>query len=91
MPSSLFSQQSQQNQTLQNSSFSNIQQLKGMMQMIQNSNNPSAMLQTLMMQNPQFQSVMQFVSQNGGDPKAAFYALAKQKGVDPNEVINMLK
>lgn len=91
MPSSLFSQQSQQNQTVQNSSIGNIQQIKSMMQMIQNSNNPSAMLQTLMMQNPQFQSVMQFVNQNGGDPKAAFYALAKQKGVDPNEVINMLK
>jgi hypothetical protein len=89
MPSSLFGPN--QNQPLQNNSIGGIQQIKSMMQMIQNSNNPSAMLQTLMMQNPKLQSVMQFINQNGGDPKAAFYALAKQKGVDPNEVINMLK
>ena len=89
MPSSLFGPK--QNQPLQNNSIGNIQQIKSMMQMIQSSNNPSAMLQTLMMQNPKLQSVMQFVNQNGGDPKAVFYALAKQKGVDPNEVINMLK
>lgn len=89
MPSSLFGPN--QNQPLQNSSIGSIQQIKGMLQMIQNSNNPSAMLQTLMMQNPKLQSVMEFVNQNGGDPRAAFYALAKQKGVDPNEVINMLK
>lgn len=89
MPSSLFGPN--QNQPLQNNSIGSIQQIKSVMQMIQNSNNPSAMLQTLMMQNPKLQSVMQFINQNGGDPKAAFYALAKQKGVDPNEVINMLK
>ena len=41
--------------------------------------------------NPQMQQVMQFVNQNGGDAKQAFYNLAQQRGIDPNEVLNQLK
>ena len=36
------------------------------------------------------QQVMDYVNQNGGDPKAAFYKLAKEKGVDPNFILSML-
>ena len=46
------------------------------------------MLQQMMNNNPQIQ---QLVNAAGGDPKAAFYKLAEQKGVDPNEIINALK
>lgn len=54
--------------------------------------NPSAMIQTLLNSNPNFQSVMSFVNQQyGGNAKAAFYDLAKQKGVDPNQVLSMLR
>lgn len=35
--------------------------------------------------------VMDIIKQAGGDPKKAFYYLAEQKGVDPDEIINMLK
>ena len=45
--------------------------------------------------NPQIQndpvSVAEtMMQQNGGDAKAAFYALAKQKGVDPNAVLDQI-
>lgn len=54
--------------------------------------NPSAMVQTLLNSNPNFQSVMSLVNQQyGGNAKAAFYDLAKQKGVDPNQVLSMLR
>lgn len=33
------------------------------------------------------QQVMQIVNQYGGDPKKAFYAMAEQKGVDPNAIL----
>ncbi len=69
----------------------NLQQVKNMMNLLRTSQNPQAMMQTLLMQNPQLQSVMTLINQSGGDPKTAFYKLAEQKGVDPNQIINMLK
>ena len=45
----------------------------------------------MMQGNPNYKAVMDYVKENGGDPKAAFYKMAQEKGVDPNEVLNMLK
>lgn len=39
-------------------------------------------------QNP---ALAQFVQNNGGDPKTAFYALAKQKGIDPDSFLSALR
>lgn len=62
-----------------------------MMNLMRNSGNPQAMLSSMMQNNPQVKQVMDFVNQNGGDPKKAFYDLAKQNGIDPQEILNMLK
>lgn len=62
-----------------------------MMQMLQGSNNPQTMLQMMAAQNPQLKQVLDYVQQSGGDPKQAFYKLAQDKGIDPNQIINMLK
>lgn len=35
--------------------------------------------------------IMNLVNQSGGNPQKAFYELAKQRGVDPQAVINMAK
>ena len=40
--------------------------------------------------NPQIKQVMDYVNQNGGDPKTAFYKLAQEKGVDPNEILKQV-
>ena len=69
----------------------NLGQIKGLMSMMQNGGNLQSMLQSLMASNPQIGQVMNLVQQYNGDAKSAFYDLAKQKGVDPNEIINMLK
>lgn len=53
--------------------------------------NPRLALQNLVQSNPQMQNVMNIINQNGGDPKTAFYNLARQKGIDPNEVLDLLK
>lgn len=44
-----------------------------------------------LMQGPQYQQAMQLIQQSGGDARAAFYALARQKGVDPDQVLSMLR
>lgn len=41
--------------------------------------------------NPQLQQAMDYVKNNGGDPKAAFEKLATEKGFDPAEIENMFK
>lgn len=58
---------------------------------IKNSNNPNAMLRLLANKNPNVANVMNLVAQNGGDPKQAFYVEARKRGIDPNQILNMLK
>ena len=65
--------------------------MRNMMQMIRSAGNPQAMMQQLMQNNPQYKQVMDLVNQAGGDPKAAFYNMAQQMGVNPDEIIGMLK
>lgn len=48
-------------------------------------------LNSLLQNNPQMAYIMQYVQQHGGDPKQAFFAMAKEKGVDPMSIINGLK
>ena len=77
-------------QLMQNSQpqTNNLQQ---MMNTIKNSRNPKAMLEQMMQSNPQIQQAMNYINQNGGNAKDAFYALARQKGVDPESVLRMFR
>lgn len=63
-------------------------QARQMAQMIKSSGNPQAMLSQMVSKNPQ---VNQIIQQYGGDPKTAFYKYAEANGVDPNEILNMMK
>ena len=69
----------------------NIGQIKGMMNTLRSAGNPQMMLNQMMSQNPQIKEVMDYVRQNGGDAKAAFYKLADEQGVNPDEILGMLK
>ena len=40
---------------------------------------------------PRVKEVMDVVNQNGGDPKTTFYNVARQRGVDPNTVLQQLR
>lgn len=55
------------------------------------SSNPQAAMQMIVNQNPQIKSVMDEVKKSGGTAKDAFYAIAKNKGINPDDIINMLK
>lgn len=78
-------------QQLQGNQGSNLAQIKNMLSMVRSAGNPTAMLNQLAQNNPQLKSVMDMVSRSGGDPRKAFYELAQQRGVDPNEILNMLR
>ena len=69
----------------------NLGQIKQMMGMIRNAGNPQAMLNQMMQNNPQMNQVMDLVNQHGGDAQKAFYSLCEQRGVNPDEILGMLK
>lgn len=78
-------------QTLnQNQLNSGLLPIKNMLNMVRSAGNPQMMMNQIMSQNPQMRQVMEYVNANGGDPKAAFYKLAQEKGVDPNEILKQL-
>ena len=68
-----------------------IQQVKNLMNQIKTAQNPQLMLNQLVSSNPQLQNALNFIKQNGGDPKTAFFNYARQQGVDPQEILNLLK
>ncbi len=53
-------------------------------------NNPMLALQNMITSNPKYQEAMNFINSVGGDPKQAYYSLAKQKGVDPDNFLQEL-
>ena len=65
-----------------------MQQARQMAQTIKSSNNPQAMINQMLSQNPQ---INQIINQYGGDPKTAFYKYAEANGIDPNEILQMMK
>ena len=66
-------------------------QIKQLMQMVRSAGNPGAIIAQLMQTNPQMKQAMDAIRASGGDPKRAFYALAEQKGVDPDQVLAQLR
>ena len=55
---------------------------------IRSMRNPQSVVMNAINQNPELK---QIIDAHGGDDKNAFYAMAKQKGINPDDVLNMLK
>ena len=69
-----------------------LEPIRKTIQTLRSAKDPQALMQQMMMQrNPNMQRAMQYVREHGNDPKAAFESLAKEKGFDPEEIINLLK
>lgn len=75
----------------QNRMVQNLQPIKNMMNMLRSAGNPQMMLQQMTAQNPQFKQAVDYVNANGGDAKTACYKLAKEKGVNADEILQMLR
>ncbi len=69
----------------------NIPQSNNLVQLIKNSANPAQLFQNMAKTSPQVQSIMQMIQQTNQTPKELFYQTAKEKGIDPNQILNMFK
>lgn len=49
--------------------------------------NPQAMLESM----PQMKQARQIIEQRGGDPMKAFREMAEENGLDPDEILNMIR
>ena len=70
---------------------SQIQQASLMAKQLQNSSNPMGLLNMMAQKNPKLSDAITSLQNCGGDPQKAFYDLAKRKGADPSQVLNLLK
>ena len=66
-------------------------QIKQLMQTVKMSQNPQMAIQQLMEKNPAMKQTIEYVNANGGNPKDAFYKLAKERGINPDSILNSLK
>ena len=67
---------------------SDIKQLTGL---IKSSPNPQQMIMQLAQKNPHMSQIMNELNTSGMSAKDLFYNKAKQLGVDPNQILGMLK
>lgn len=74
---------------LSNNTPGNLAPIKNMMQMLNSVQNPQAVLNMLAQKNPQFAQVMHLVQ--GRNPQEVFYEMCKQRGVNPDDILNQLK
>lgn len=68
----------------------NLNKVKPLVDAFRNSNNPQALAISLMKTNPNVRQALNYMKQNGGG-QAAVLKLANEKGVDPNEILKMLR
>lgn len=69
-----------------NGPFGMIQKMMGMMQ---NAQNPGAMLQSMAQSNPNIKKAMEMCQ--GRNPQEVFMEMCQKNGMNPNEIINKLK
>ena len=70
---------------------SNLQQIKSLMNFMNSGGNVNGMIQSMLQNSPEYRTINDLLQKHNGDARAAFYDMAQQKGVDPNQVLNMLR
>ena len=66
-------------------------QMTQMANMMKSASNPQQLLMSMAQNNPKTKQILDFINKSNQSPKDLFYSMAKQKGVDPNSIINLLK
>ena len=78
-------------QLSRNSMAQMAQPIRQMMSAVRSAQNPQLALNNLIMQNPQMKQVMDIVQKHGGDPMTALRKEAEAAGINPEEIMGMLK
>lgn len=68
-----------------------ISQIKSLMMMAQASKDPVGFINQAAANNPTLRDIITLVNSSGKDPRALFYEIAKQKGVDPEAILSQLR
>lgn len=64
-----------------------LQQIRQMICTIKSASNPQALIENMMRQNnPALSQAMDYIKANGGNPKQACEALAKERGIDLHDL-----
>ena len=67
-------------------------QIKNLITTLRSMQSPQAAMQHLMQQQaPGMAQALEYIKQHGNDPKAAFEALAKEKGINPAEIESLMR
>lgn len=74
-----------------NSTNSGINNILGLYNTLRGTSDPMKTIQSMAQTNPMIKEAMDYVQSNGGDMKSAFYKLAEQRGIDPNNILNMIR
>lgn len=75
-----------------NESRMSVSGILGMFNTFRNAKDPNDAMNAMINQNPQVQSIVNMINnQYGGDGKAAFYAKAKEMGIDPESILGLMK
>ena len=67
-----------------------IGEMRNMYQAFQSAKNPMALFQQMAMRNPQMQQIYNMLKQ-GGNPQQLFENVCRQRGINPQELIKMIK
>ncbi len=81
-------QQLNQSQLSRNNTNGGLQQI---INMVSHSNNPMQLIQTMAQSNPQLQSILNLIQTSQKSPKDLFFEIAQQRGVDPQQILQMLQ
>lgn len=79
------------NQEINNQQNDNLNQALQTINQIKSSKNPNQMLQMLASKNPNVANAINLANQYGGDYRKAFYEEARKRGIDPNQILGLLK
>lgn len=69
----------------------NAETAKSIFSMLNGSSNPYQLLINMAAKNPMIKNIMDSADKSGKSYQDMFYELAKQRGIDPNSIINQLK
>ena len=84
----LYQQLNQSQLSRNNNSNGGLQQ---MINMVSHSNNPMQLMQTMAQSNPQLQSILNLIQTSQKSPKDLFFEMAQQRGVDPQQILQILQ
>lgn len=74
-------------QMLSGSQNNGLGQIRQFVSQLRSLSNPKAAVQQMMQQrNPAMMQAVQYIQQHGNDPKAAFEALAQERGINPADI-----